>query len=132
MVGAELRELPVFAGISDAGFASLATCAEVEVAEGQVLVRPGDSGSGMFVVLEGTAVVDLHGKSVEVGRGGVVGELALLVEDGGRVARARAGTSTRCLCIPRDTFVSLVETEPSFALALLRMLAARLHGVLEP
>jgi CRP-like cAMP-binding protein len=38
----------------------------------------------------------------------------------------RAKTDARVLAVPRQTFDLLLETEPSFARALLRELAARL------
>ena len=44
----------------------------------------------------------------------------------GREGFACAATAARCLSLPREDFLALVETEPSFALGLLRELAARL------
>ena len=75
---------------------------------------------------EGNVAVELRGDSIELGPGDFFGELALLVEDGARVARVRATSPVRCISIPRDDFLALVESEPSFALALLRELARRL------
>ena len=128
----ELRGLSILAGVSDEGLERIGRCsAEVEFAPGQVLALPGDSPSGAFVVLDGTVTVELRGRSIELGAGEIVGELALLVPDAGRVARVRAATAARCLSLPREDFLALVESEPSFALALLRELAARLvdaHG----
>jgi voltage-gated potassium channel len=98
-----------------------------------VLALPGDHASGMFVVLDGSVVVERRHGPVEVGAGSFFGELALLVPDAERVARVRAAADARVLCIPRDDFLALVESEPPLALALLRGLAARLHASeLEP
>ena len=80
----------------------------------------------MFVIQEGRVAVELRGVTLELGPGDFFGELALLVDDGARVARVRATTSLQCLTIPRADFLALVETEPSFALHLLRELARRL------
>ena len=41
-------------------------------------------------------------------------------------SRVRATTAVRCVSIPREDFLSLVETEPAFAVYLLRALARRL------
>jgi CRP-like cAMP-binding protein len=60
--------------------------------------------------------------------GAFFGELALLVPDAERVARVRAASDARVLCVPRDDFLALVESEPSLALELLRGIAARLHA----
>jgi len=126
----ELRSVPILAGLSEAGYERISrSSAEVEAAPGQVLALPGDAASGAFVVLDGTVVVELRGRSIELGPGSVVGELALLVPDTGRVARVRASSQARCLSLPREDFLALVESEPSFALALLRELAARLVDV---
>jgi voltage-gated potassium channel len=123
----QLRGLPPFDGFSEAGLERVAACAaELERDAGQVLALPDDPGSGMYVIREGTVAVELRAGTLELGPGDFFGELALLVEDGTRVARVRATSAVRCVSIPRDDFLSLVETEPAFALHLLRELASRL------
>ena len=123
----ELRRLPLLSGLSDAGLERVAACsAELEAPEGQVLALQDDPGSGMFVICEGSVSVELRSGSVPLGPGDFFGELALLVPEGARVARVRATERVRCLSIPRDDFLALVETEPSFALHMLRELARRL------
>lgn len=122
-----LRSVPIFSGLSDEGLERVARCsAELRVAPGQVIALPGDAPSGAFVVLDGTVTVELRGRSIDLGPGEIVGELALLVPETGRTARVRAATDARCLSLPREDFLALVENEPSFALALLRELAERL------
>jgi CRP-like cAMP-binding protein len=85
----------------------------------------------MFVVTDGTVTVELHRGHVESGRGAVIGELALLVPGATRVARARAATRARCLCVPRDELQTLVDQEPAFTRALLLVVAERLHATIE-
>jgi CRP-like cAMP-binding protein len=68
------------------------------------------------------------GWHTELGPGNFFGEIALLVPESGRVARVRAAAPTRCLSLSRDDFVALVESEPSFALGMLRELARRLSN----
>ena len=70
----------------------------------------------MFVILDGTALVEWRGGSVELGPGTFFGELTLLAPGGTRIARVRAATDMRCLAIPRDDAIALVESEPSVAL----------------
>ena len=123
----ELRRLPPFAGLTDVGLQRLALrAAELRAAGGQVLALEGDPGAGMFVLYEGNVEVELRSGRLELGPGDFFGELALLVDAGARVARVRATTPVRCVSIPRDDFIALVETEPSFALHMLRELARRL------
>ena len=127
MDAAELRALPPLAGMTDAGIERVASCsAELKADAGQVIVVPEDPGSGMFIVCDGTVVVELRSGPVELGPGDFFGELALLAEHGARLARVRATSPVRCLAIPRQDFLALVETEPSFALHMLRELARRL------
>jgi CRP-like cAMP-binding protein len=123
----QLRGLPPLEGVSEAGLQRVAACAaELDCESGQVLALPDDPGSGMFVIREGTVAVELRTGTLELGPGDFFGELALLVEDGARIARVRATSPVRCVSIPRDDFLALVETEPTFALHLLRELARRL------
>ena len=122
-----LRSCALFGRVSDAAVDRILACSAERVAEqGQVLALPNDPGSGMFVIEEGTVAVELRSGSIELGPGDFFGELALLVEDGARVARVRATSPVRCISIPREDFLALVETEPTFALAMLRELARRL------
>ena len=123
----QLHGLRPLAGISEEGLARVAACAaEVTREAGQVLALPDDPGSGMYVIREGTVAVELRTGTIELGPGDFFGELALLVEDGTRVARVRATSELHCVSIPREDFLELVETEPAVALHLLRELARRL------
>lgn len=131
MSGPALREIPLFAGLSEEGLARVSAGAtETTAAPGQTLALAGDVGSGMFVLLDGRVSVELHGGDIEVVAPDFVGELALLLPDVGRVGRVRAKTEVRCLSLSRADFDALVESEPSFALALLRGLAGRLAGAM--
>ena len=112
--------------ITEKAAALVAAGGLTDVSAGQVLIQAGDPGIGMFVVLDGLVVVERGDLQIEIGRGGFFGELALLVPDSPRIARVRAKTDARILAVPRQTFDFLVETEPAFARALLRELAARL------
>jgi len=123
----ELRRLPPLAGLSEVGLQRLSLrAAELQASAGRVLALEGDAGAGMFILCDGSVEVELRSGKLELGQGDFFGELALLVDDGTRVARVRATTDVRCISIPRDDFLALVETEPSFALHMLRELARRL------
>ena len=124
----ELRAVPLFAGVSAAGLERLAAFgAEISCEPGTVLVVPGDAGSGMYVILEGSVRVEMRGGlHVELDEGNFFGEAALLAPTAVRGARVRAATAARCLSVPRDDFLELVESEPSLALEMLRELARRM------
>ena len=128
----ELRELPLFAGLSDAGLERVAArVGELECEPGQVLAVPGDPGSGMFVIVSGEVDVEARGASYKLGPGDFFGELALLDPGTERVARVRAATDVRCIALGRDDALALIESEPQLALAMLRELARRLADVVE-
>ena len=131
MTAEELRAIPFLAEASDAGLQRIASAGgELTCAAGQIVALEGDPGSGMFVILEGNALVEWRGGSVELGPGTFFGELTLLAPGGTRIARVRAATEMRCLAIPRDDAVELIESEPTVTLAMLREVARRFASAL--
>jgi CRP-like cAMP-binding protein len=128
----EVRDLPLFSRVTDAGLERISACIGELVCEpGQVLALPGDPGSGMFVILEGKVQVEARKARYELGPGDFFGELSLLSPGTERVARVRAATDVRCIGLPRDEALELIESEPSLALAMLRELARRLADVVD-
>ena len=123
-----LRDIPLFAGLDDEVLRRVAALSvELDIPAGQTLVHAGDPGSGIFVILMGTAVVEARGETmIEVGPGEFVGELALLVPEATRSARVRAKTEVRCIAIFAGDFQQLLQDEPRIALAMLPVLAERL------
>ena len=122
-----LREIPIFAGLSDSSLDRVAAMArEVELGAGQVLIQPHEPGSGMYVIEDGTVTVESRGRTIELGPGEFFGELSLLVPEAARSARVRSVTPVRCLALGRNDFTSLLESEPALALSMLRSLARRL------
>ncbi len=131
MTADELRSIPLFADASDAGLEHIAAVSgEMTCAAGQIVALEGDPGSGMFVILDGTARVEWRGGSVDLGPGAFFGELTLLAPGGTRIARVRAATEMRCLAIPRDDAIALVESEPTVALSMLKEIARRFASAL--
>jgi CRP-like cAMP-binding protein len=128
-----LREIPLFAELPDHALARVAEIAtEIECPPGTVLALADDPGSGMYVVEEGTVLVEArHGFHTEIGPGEFFGELTLLVPEAHRVARVRAQTDVRCLAISRADFSAMLEEEPSIAVAMLPVLARRLLAVMQ-
>jgi CRP-like cAMP-binding protein len=91
-----------------------------------IIMREGESGDSMYVVLSGKVSVAIQGTLVEhVGAGGMFGEMAL-VNDSPRAATAIALTDVRLLPISRYDFMNLVKSHPAFAVSLLKAVAARL------
>jgi len=97
----------------------------------KVIVKEGDKGMYMYVVVEGVVAVSIGGKILEkIGTGGVFGEMAL-VNQAPRVATAITETDCTLLAINRKDFMNLVRTKPAFGMSLLRALSERLRFMTE-
>ena len=93
----------------------------------KVIMREGEAGVFMYVVLKGRVAIAIQSTVVErIGPGGVLGEMAL-VDQSPRVATATAETDCSLLAINRRDFLNLVKTKPDFGLSLLKSLAERLR-----
>ena len=88
---------------------------EAKVASGRVLIEPGQLGSGLYVILEGTVLVEAPEGTRELGAGACVGERALLSADGKRTARFRTTSDVRVLAVDRVDVERLCADNADFA-----------------
>ena len=124
-----LRSVELFEGLNDDVLGRIFEHAtEFEVPAGHVLIQPHMEASGLFIVEDGTVVVEGPDLHVERGAGECFGEMALLSEHGHRMARVQAKTPVRGLAISREDFWELLEAEPRIALSLLRVVGRRFAG----
>ncbi|HZD86857.1 MAG TPA: cyclic nucleotide-binding domain-containing protein [Gaiellaceae bacterium] len=93
----------------------------VEFTAGQVLIERGQPGAGLFVLSEGSLVVEAPEGTRELGSGAVFGERALLSPDGRRTARVRALTDGALLAVDRSEIDRLCADDPGFAERLARV-----------
>jgi CRP-like cAMP-binding protein len=94
---------------------------------GRMIMKEGDAGVAMYIVIRGRVVVSVKSNVVEhVGPGGTFGEMAL-VDQATRAATAVADTESQLLTISRNDFLNLVKTKPGFAISLLKTQADRLR-----
>ena len=92
---------------------------------GDTIVREGQVGVLMYLVLKGKVAIRVGGKLVEtVGPGGIFGEMAL-VDRTPRLASAVAESNCRLLAINRAAFLNLVKHSRRFAASLLAAVSAR-------
>jgi signal transduction histidine kinase len=130
--GELLRSLPYFESLPDQQLEGLAIASEeVTFAPGDPVIREGEAGDAMYVVLEGELEVTKlsEGRQVVLSRvapGEVQGEMALL-EDSPRAATVTALTDARLLRVPVATFRDLVE-DPRFLLSILKTVIRRLRS----
>ena len=122
-----LREIPLFAHCSKKELTEIARLAEeVEVEEGDVLIREGTPGHDFYVVVEGAldVVKDGRGRVDVVGPEDFVGELALLSRRP-RNATVTAATPASLLRIGDTDFVALLDRMPLLWLKVAGALADR-------
>lgn len=121
-----LRGVPLFARLSEEALGQVLACAtEFDAMTGHVLVQTNQAGTGLFVIEDGTAMVELPGRRVELGPGDFFGELALLRDDERHTARVSATSPIKGLAIRRDDFDNLLDKEPAMAIEMLKTLARR-------
>jgi CRP-like cAMP-binding protein len=122
-----LRSSPLFAQFDDATLERVAgPFSEVEFPANHVLIESRIPGAGLFVICDGTVIVEVRGAERELGRGDVVGEISLVEDDGLRRARVVSKTPLRCLALDRAGFERLAEAEPQVADAIRALAHERL------
>ncbi len=101
----------------------------VEFEKDAYLFRRGETGDALFVVLEGRLAVEIEDHEVDtVEKGGIVGEMAVLLDENLRTATVRAVEKSRLLVVERDRFEEVVESMPSIAVGLVRILTDRIRN----
>ncbi len=112
-----------------ADFLSRRQLATLRLGAGETLFFKGDTAGGMYVVLAGRIDILIFGRLLDqVGRGGIIGEMAL-VDCTHRSAAALAQTDAELVAIDRQRFLALIAEEPRFALSVLAVMSARLRHV---
>ena len=127
-----LRRIPLFSGFDRRRMERLGMLAdEVDVAAGKVLMRQGESGSDMMVVVRGRVAVERDGNRLNtLGPGDFFGEIAL-VDGGPRTATITAEEPTTLLVISHRDFHSMMDEFPEVAAQVMNALANRVRH-LEP
>jgi len=99
--------------------------AHISYETGDTIVREGQVGVLMYVVLKGKVAIRVAGKLVEnLGPGCAFGEMAL-VDRTPRLASAVADSNCKLLAINRAAFLNLVKHSRRFAASLLAAVSAR-------
>jgi CRP/FNR family cyclic AMP-dependent transcriptional regulator len=127
-IAAVLAYVPLFSQCSKRELRLIAKCAKTkEIRIGTTLMAEGESGDTMYVLLSGKAQVKKGGRKLaDVGRGGVVGELAVLGK-APRNATVTTTTDAEVAVIGRRDVFKLIEDAPGFSRKLLEALADRVR-----
>lgn len=123
-----LAKVPLFEGASKRELAKIAAIArETDYAAATAVVREGDPGGELFIVLEGEVDVRRGGRKLATLRkADVFGEIALITGSP-RTATVITGTPIRALVITRDDFRALLRDSPGLQLKLLEEVGRRLE-----
>ncbi len=123
-----LASVPLFQGISQESMARLAAVSgEQEFAPSHYIVLQGQVGTGLYVILAGSARV-LRGSEVvaELGPNDFFGELSV-IDQMPRAASVQAVQPTRCLALASWDLLDLLESDPKLALNMIKGLATRIR-----
>jgi CRP/FNR family transcriptional regulator, cyclic AMP receptor protein len=124
-----LADVPLFASLNSRHRRKVAEAARIRrFHEGMVLMRAGEQGDALHVVLDGEVSVQPAGRApLRLGIGNFVGELALL-DNGPRTATVVAIGPVVTLTITRARFRKLLLAEPAMTVAIAEELAGRLRA----
>jgi len=123
-----LKKAPLFSSLTLKGLEAIVEMAtEKEFKAGTKIVSEGDTGTGFYLILSGSAEVARNdGRIAELGAGAFFGEMALL--DGApRSADVIALEDTMCLALTPWVMKAIIAGNPDAALGMLKELARRLR-----
>ena len=130
----QLCAAPFFSPLSGAALERVAKTARfIDIGKNQTLFSRGEEADAAYIIAGGQIAIEVlsgAGRVVRVATinaGAVIGELAVL-DGGARTADARAVNAATLLRIPSAIIIEMFETEPAFAKAVVRGLAARLRS----
>ena len=122
------QRVPLFESVSKKGIWEIVTAAtEVDLPAGKQLVAQGEHGRELYVILRGTADVDVDGRKVsELVPGDFFGELAFL-HPAPRSATVTARTDMRVMVLDSRAMDVIVDREPLVAKRLMETMAKRIR-----
>jgi CRP-like cAMP-binding protein len=122
-----ISRIPLFEACSQAELARIATITtQLDVPDGEVLIREGETGDLFFVLVKGSAEVRKGRRRIAtLGAGDFAGEIALLT-DAPRTATVTTTSPVTALRATRKGFSALLETSPRIQQKVLKALAGRL------
>ncbi len=123
-----LKSIPLFAGFGRRELTRLGMLSDViDWPAGRVLMREGDLGAEMFVIVRGHAEVERAGRVIgEATNGDVLGEMAL-VDEGPRSATVTLTEPSRLLVVGHREFHALMDEMPTVRVQVLESLARRVR-----
>jgi CRP/FNR family cyclic AMP-dependent transcriptional regulator len=127
-----LRQVPLFKRIGKRDLRSLGgRCQVMRYQPGESIVRARFSGEGFFAIAGGRACVQRpDGHKAMLAQGDFFGELSL-IDGASRNATVVAETDVIALKLTRQTFLELLDAEPTVCRALVESLVERIREIEE-
>ena len=124
----ELSRISIFSDLSRPELHEVDRVFEEEVfEEGRRVIRSGISGSNLYVIVEGQAVVELEGKErARLSAGDFFGEISILLGEL-PAADVIARTKLRCRSLPAPQFESFLIQHPRILYRMLHAEAMRVR-----
>lgn len=102
--------------------------------DGEVIVREGEPGYEMFLIINGEVKIVKEKEGVEtvlayLKPGEIFGEMAIVEEGKPRSATAKAHGDTTVLAMDKYEFLNQIRKDPELAFQILRSLCSRLRAV---
>jgi hypothetical protein len=119
-----LKQVSLFREIPAEDVAALLPIAdEISFQAGEVVIREGDSGDALYLIVEGTIGISAGGAPTgkRLGSRDVIGELSILTGDP-RTATCTAESEVLALRIHRDPFWHLMRERPEVPIGLVKIL----------
>jgi CRP/FNR family transcriptional regulator, cyclic AMP receptor protein len=125
-----LRQVPLFKRIGKRHLRLLAgRCHVIRYRPGEPIVRAGFSGEGFFTIAGGRARVERpDGHTVILAEGDCFGDLSL-IDGASRNATVVAETDLIALKLTRQTFLDLLDAEPTVCRSLVESLVERIRAI---
>jgi len=128
---AALEAVPVFAGVTRHDLQNILKLGDVRSFEpGQAMVERGEPGDALYVILRGTAQVDVGGRYHDMKQGEFFGEMGVIAGKK-RMATVKAAERVDALRIGAKEVENFLLHQPQVALAMMRSLVERLREVQE-
>lgn len=134
-----LKGINIFEGLAVGELGAVATITEVvEYPAGETVIKQGEPGETMYLVIEGeVSVIKEQGEAGEndielarIGAGDYFGEMALF-EDAARSATIRTAKKSRFLVLHKQEFTEIVREYPQIALRICKALSGRIRQLHE-
>lgn len=98
---------------------------QINFRKGDALIRKGQPGQNMYIIKEGVVTVNLDNKSLNLGKGSVLGEMAIL-SGGHSTADVISNSDTQTLILSRNAFLKLMSVHKPLAISMTQLMQGRM------